>query len=270
VLRGGGGGGGGERSDGGGTRGRFIDNPYYDPSDVHSSKKLYRTGDKVRRLADGNLEFIGRFDEQVKIRGFRIELAEVEKQLVCIEDVADAAVTVNESHTGDKRLIGYIVPSIEVQTNNSCAFIESIRQELKVFLPEYMQPSIIVILDALPLTINGKVDKKSLPAPDMNQQINNYVEPRNEMEHILCEIWGSILGLDKVSVTENFFDLGGHSLLAMRMLTRLESEIGVEVSISTFFMYPDIASIAAYLDAIKLMPENIADDNVENLEEGLI
>lgn len=252
------------------TEEKFIDNPYYKAGDTLQSKKLYRTGDIVRWLDNGNLEFIGRIDEQVNVRGYRVELGEIEQQLLSIEEVADAAVTINESPSGDKRLAGYVIAEKGASSREPQMYIDAVRKVAATKLPEYMLPSVFVVLDEFPLTPNGKVDKKSLPAPDVTGQQTDYIAPRSEVEKLLCCIWEEILGLEKIGVTDNFFNLGGHSLLAMRMLTRLEVEVGVEISISTLFMYPDIASIAAYIDAVKLMPEATNDSGAEPMEEGMI
>jgi amino acid adenylation domain-containing protein len=252
------------------TKEKFIKNPFFDANAAYSNEILYRTGDIVRWLDDGNLEFMGRIDDQVKIRGYRVELGEVEKQLISIKDVANAAVICDQSSSGDNRIVCYVVPETNIAANYQETYIDSLRKKLISKLPGYMLPSQFVVLEALPLTSNGKIDRNALPAPDLLGQHKDFVSPRSYMEKLICGIWEDILGLEKVSVANSFFDLGGHSLSAMRMLTRINVEVGIEVSISTLFMYPDVTSIAAYIDAVKLIPENIDDNNIEALEEGLI
>ncbi len=226
------------------TAEKFIPNPF---SDV-SSDRLYKTGDLVRWLPDGNLEYLGRSDDQVKIRGFRIELGEIENTLLAHESINDTVVTVREDD-GDKRIVAYVVSRDDLSADEPLAStqIDIWRQHLSQCLPEYMLPSSFVVLDELPLTSNGKVDRKALPAPDMSQQQDAYVAPITETEKVLCEIWQEILGLEQVGVTDNFFRLGGHSLLLIQLLARLQ-ETGRHSDVRTLFSTESLGELAALLD----------------------
>jgi hypothetical protein len=167
-------------------------------------------------LPDGNIEFLGRIDNQVKIRGYRIELGEIESVLGQHPTVQSSLVVVREDEPGDKRLVGYVVARPEVSFDAS-----EVRQYLKHKLPEYMIPSNFALLDELPLTPSGKVDRRALPAPDQNglQLANVYQPPRTPTEETLVTIWGKVLKVEKVGIYDNFFDLGGHSLLATQVMS---------------------------------------------------
>ncbi|WP_157375981.1 AMP-binding enzyme, partial [Burkholderia ubonensis] len=180
-----------------------------DPFGGLPGDRLYRTGDLVRWRADGNLDYLGRNDFQVKIRGFRIELGEIETQLARLPDVRDVAVIAREDVPGDKRLVAYLCPRAPASLD-----IESLRAHLKAHLPDYMVPSAFVCLEQLPLTPNGKLDRKALPAPDLDAlHTRRYEPPVGEVEHALADIWAQLLNVERVGRHDNFFDLGGHSLL---------------------------------------------------------
>ncbi|CAN2534202.1 D-alanine--D-alanyl+carrier+protein+ligase [Methylocapsa aurea] len=184
------------------TAERFVPNPF-----GHAGERLYRTGDLARYRADGNIEFLGRIDHQVKIRGFRIELGEIEAALTRLPQLREAVVIASEDGRGDKRLVAYVVAA-----EGAALEIAELRGALARELPDYMIPAAFVALDALPLTPNGKIDRRALPAPDLDAQIaHRYVAPRNATEEALCRIFADVLGIDRVGVDDDFFQLGGHS-----------------------------------------------------------
>ncbi len=213
----------------------FVPNPLSrDPKDI-----VYRTGDYGRLLDDGNLEFVGRKDHQVKIRGVRVELAEVENVLRSHESVRDVAVIDREDAIGNKYLCAYVVLDDEVES-------EALKQHAGQSLPEFMIPSAFISLDALPRNVNGKLDRKALPAPSADRV---YVAPRNQMEDEVAAIWAGILGLERVGIHDNFFTLGGHSLLATQVISRVRLMIGVEVPLRRFFENPTVAGLSAFVQA---------------------
>ncbi|OKI08161.1 non-ribosomal peptide synthetase [Streptomyces sp. CB02923] len=225
------------------TATRFVADPYADLFGGHGSR-MYRSGDLARRRADGALEYFGRADQQVKLRGFRIELGEIEAVLAAHPAVADTAVVVREDAPGDKRLVGYAVPATGAAPDPA-----ALRDHAAAELPAHMVPSAVVLLDRLPLTGNGKLDRKALPAPDRPAATGR--PPRTPREELLCSVFAEVLGLDRVGVEDNFFDLGGHSLLAVRLAGRVKAVLGTEVSIGTVFQSPTVAALDAALDAVR-------------------
>ncbi|MBO1055966.1 MAG: amino acid adenylation domain-containing protein [Dolichospermum sp. JUN01] len=229
------------------TQEKFIPNPfdnskfkrpYRNAKDVQNSK-LYKTGDLARYLPDGNIEYLGRIDNQVKIRGFRIELGEIEAVLSQLGDVQASCVIVREDITGDKRLVGYIVPQKEVTPT-----VSELRQFLKAKLPEYMVPNAFVILDSLPLTPNGKIDHRALPAPDLHREFKHkYVAPRTPVEEMLAQIWAQVLKVEQVGIEDNFFTFGGHSLLATQLVSHIRNIFQVELPLRELFAAPTIAEL---------------------------
>ncbi|MBZ4423367.1 condensation domain-containing protein, partial [Myxococcus sp. RHSTA-1-4] len=205
--------------------------------------RLYRTGDLARWRRDGVLEFLGRADAQVKVRGYRIELAEVEAALLAFPGVAQAVPLVREDVAGDKRLVGYVASPESLD-------VAALRAFLKGRLPEYMVPSALVRLDALPLTANSKVDRKALPAPSsaLAPSSESYVAPRTPSEELLAGIYAQVLGVERVSITDSFFDLGGHSLLATRVVSRIRASFGVELPLRELFQAPTVAALAERID----------------------
>lgn len=214
-----------------------------DPFSAVPGARLYRTGDLVRRLASGDIEFLGRVDNQVKIRGFRIELGEIESALALHAEVRQAVVVARADGLGERQLVAYIVKG------SGALNAEQLRAFLKVRLPEFMIPPVIVILDALPLTPNGKVDRNALPAPDRSRPDLRAVfqAPRTAAEQAIAGIWTSVLGVDRVGIDDNFFDLGGHSLLMTRVHARLRSVMSASLSLVELFQYPTVRTLAARL-----------------------
>ena len=211
---------------GGLTAERFVANPY-----GAEGSRLYSTGDLARRLADGNLEFMGRADDQVKIRGFRIEPGEIEDALLWHPDVRQAVVMARERDGGEKQLVVYCVG-----VEGRAPVAEDLRLHLLATLPQYMAPAAFVFLDELPLTPTGKLDRRALPAPELSGQLEQrYEGPRTPTEEILAHIWAEVLGLDRVGVSDNFFVLGGHSLLATQVMARVRESLGVEVPVRVLF-----------------------------------
>ncbi|WP_293092302.1 non-ribosomal peptide synthetase [Moorena sp. SIOASIH] len=233
------------------TEQKFIPNPFSN----ESGSRLYKTGDLARYLPDGTIEFLGRIDHQVKIRGFRIELSEIEAVLTQHPDVLCGVVIDREDRPGNKRLVAYVVPKVELAISN-------LRDFLKTKLPDYMIPSAFVLMEALPLTPNGKVNRRALPAPDSFTQVgeDNFVAPQTPMEKILASIWAEVLGLKRVGINDNFFELGGSSLQAAFLVSKLEEEINRNVSVKLLFQHPTIAELAAAI--------NILLAEVGNREQG--
>ncbi|MGW4806733.1 phosphopantetheine-binding protein, partial [Kitasatospora sp. NPDC004272] len=204
----------------------------------------YRTGDVVRRRPDGLLDFLGRADDQVKIRGYRVEPGEIEDALSTDQDVAQAAVVVREDTPGVKRLVAYLVPS-----EGTLISAAAIRRTLAARLPEYMVPSAFVVLDALPLTVNGKLDRPALPAPRAEHFTTGAERraPRHPSERAVHEAFAEVLGLPEVGIDENFFDLGGHSLLAMELLQRLRTDFEGDLRLPDLLARPTVSALAEFL-----------------------
>ncbi len=222
------------------TAGRFVADPF-----AHlfgeSGRRMYRSGDLARRRVDGTLEYFGRGDQQVKIRGFRIELGEIEAVLAAHPEVADVAVVVREDQPGDKRLVGYVVPAPGTDPVPA-----ALREHGAATLPVHMVPSAVVVLERLPLTGNGKLDRKALPAPGVPVTAGGRA-PRTVREEQLCSIFAECWAAVRRG-GDNFFDLGGHSLLAVRLAGRIRSAFGIEVSIGTVFQAPTPAALDTALD----------------------
>jgi amino acid adenylation domain-containing protein/thioester reductase-like protein len=242
------------------TANSFISSPFFSQG---GSPRLYRTGDLVRRLEDGNLEFTGRIDHQVKVRGFRIELGEIESLISQSGVVRDNLVVAQEDTMGSKRLVAYVATG---NTENSGAISSRLRQLLAERLPEFMVPSVIVELEALPLTAGGKVDRKALPKPG-RQAESVYVAPASPLEQTLVELWQDLLDLDHIGTTDNFFDLGGHSLLTVRLLARIQETVGQEIALNHFFASPTIGWLA---ETISNKGQTAAPDRCIGLEEEAV
>ncbi|RYZ45687.1 MAG: amino acid adenylation domain-containing protein, partial [Myxococcaceae bacterium] len=234
------------------TAERFVPNPF----GTEPGERMYRTGDKARWTQDGTLEYLGRIDFQVKLRGFRIELGEIEVALQSHPDIQDATVLVREDVPGDQRLVAYVVssaapgptttpgpnaapgPNVALEPNALRAF-------LKQRLPDYMVPATFVTLATLPLTANGKVDRKALPAPEAStQQRERYVAPRTSTERQLAELWAQVLRIKRIGRQDHFFELGGHSLLATQVVSRVRAAFGVELPLRALFEAPTLEQLA--------------------------
>jgi amino acid adenylation domain-containing protein len=244
------------------TAERFVPNRFSSTPGA----RLYRTGDLAKYLADGGIEYLGRADHQVKIRGFRIELGEIEHALLDQPAVKEAVVLAHARESGDKYLAAYVVPS----AGESIA-PEALRDALRASLPDYMVPAFFVALDAMPLTSNGKIDRRKLQAPDASALAQRvYVAPRTELEHRIVGVWSEILGLpaERIGVQDNFFALGGHSLLATMIISRLNGLLEVELSVRDIFIADTLEALASIaqeriaarrdtrIDAIARLPRN--------------
>ncbi|MBZ5520985.1 MAG: amino acid adenylation domain-containing protein [Acidobacteriia bacterium] len=220
------------------TARRFIPDPFA----TEAGARMYRTGDIVRWLPAGSLDFIGRADDQVKIRGFRIEPGEIEAVLKTHEEVRDALVIARE-YGGQRQLVAYVV----ARRQEILEELEPIlREHLSLRLPDYMSPSAMVVLPSWPLTISGKVDRQALPVPELRRK-EEYHAPQTQEEEILCGVFAESLSLDRVGVDDNFFSLGGHSLIAMRVVSRVRAVLGVELAVRTLFEAPSVRKLAARL-----------------------
>lgn len=215
-----------------------------DPFSNKPGARLYKTGDLARMLPDGNIQYMGRADHQVKIRGYRIELGDIDAALSQYPDIREAAVIVREDGVGEKRLVAYVVS----KTNTNLGF--ELRGYLKEKLPEYMVPSTFVMLDAMPLTPNGKIDRRALPSPSQARPPleQSFVAPRNSTEQQLAQIWSQLLEIQLIGIHDNFFELGGHSLLIAKMMFQLEEIFQVKLPLSNFFEAPTIEGLAGLID----------------------
>jgi acyl carrier protein len=251
------------------TAERFIADPFC-PGGL-----LYKTGDLGRYREDGNIEFLGRGDNQVKIRGLRIELGEVEAALMEHESVHRAAVLVREDGAANDLIVAYVVPA----DGRSVAHSE-IRRHLKTRLPDYMVPPVFVVLDALPLTANGKLDQRALPPfdPAFPRNPDGYVAPRSELEEKLARIWAKLLKTERIGIFDNFFELGGHSLLAAQVIARIRKYVGVEIPVRTLFEEPTVSALAEAVDKARaagisprapIVPRGSAGRTREQLEARL-
>ena len=226
------------------TAERFVPDPF----SAEPGARLYRTGDLVRWLPDGTLEFLGRTDHQVKIRGFRIELGEIEAALGQHPRVREAVVLAREDAPGERRLVAYVVGGPE-----GAPTLDGLRDHLRDRLPEHMVPSAFVVLDALPLTPHGKIDRGALPAPGESRPEleGGFAAPRTPVEEVIAAVWCDVLGLDSVGTADDFFALGGHSLLAARVVARLRESFGVDLPLRAIFESPTVAHLAGVVEAAR-------------------
>jgi len=227
------------------TAERFLPDPF----SPEPGARFYRTGDLARLRPDGNLEFVGRLDHQVKIRGFRVELGEIDAALLDHPGVERAVTVLREDRAGDKRLVAYVVP----MAGGPAVTPADLRSSLLARLPEWMMPSAYVIMAALPIDSNGKVDRRALPAPGAARpELGQAFEPaRNPVEEVLVTIWAEALGLERVGINDDFLALGGHSLLATRVVSRARDILGVELPVRTLFENPTVARLAGLIEAAR-------------------
>ena len=216
------------------TEEKFVKNPF-------GEGRMYKTGDLARWLPDGNIEYLGRIDEQVKIRGFRIELGEIESKIREIESIKDCAVIAKADSTGDKAIYAYYTSEEEVS-------VSEIRDRLSESLPEYMVPAYMMQIDAIPVTRNGKLDKRALPEIEA-KAAKEYIAPRNDIEEKICAIFSEILNVEQVGVKDSFFELGGHSLRATRLVNRIEAETGTRIALKDVFIHPTVEQLAVLAGA---------------------
>ena len=242
----------------------FVENPFSNASNA----KLYKTGDLVRWLPDGNLEFLGRKDYQVKIRGYRIELGEIEAKLQALEPIQQAVVEVKETTAGGKQLVGYLTTNEEIGS-------PEIMSQLKEHLPEFMVPQAYVMLAELPMTPSGKVDRKALPDPEIN--IEAYVAPSTKVERQLVGIWAAILEMEEqeIGVTQSFFEIGGHSLKAINLTNKIKEVFSIEISLKEIFQNNTVSALAEIIDDYSWLNDEQIDQsddkaNQENEEFGII
>ncbi|HEY0739061.1 MAG TPA: amino acid adenylation domain-containing protein [Herpetosiphonaceae bacterium] len=223
------------------TAERFIPSPFAEDAGA----RLYRTGDLARYRSDGSLEFLGRIDHQVKVRGFRIELGEIETVLRRHPAVHETVVVAREDRAGLAQLVAYIIPAQEQMPSNA-----DLRSFVREDLPDYMIPSVFVFLERFPLTPNGKIDRKVLPASDLERsaRASSYVAPRTSMEQQLVQIWQELLPAPAIGVTDDFFDLGGHSLLAVRLMVQIQKQLGQTLPLAALFQASTIERLARILD----------------------
>ena len=226
-----------------------------DPFEAVGGGRLYRTGDRARFRRDGVVEFLGRLDDQVKVRGYRIEPGEVEAVLNQHPSVQEAAVVAREGKGGDARLVAYLTPAASSTTRrpetgaDPEAMLLDVQAHLGTKLPRYMVPSQWVVLDELPRTPNGKLDRRALPAPQQGEVGRDaYVAPRSTIEERLADIWADVLGRERVSVEADFFALGGHSLLAIKVMSRVREAFEVDLPLSSLFSAPTVASLSALVE----------------------
>ena len=237
------------------TAEKFVPHPF----SAEGGARLYRTGDRVRYLPNGELEFLGRLDQQVKLRGFRIELEEIQNQLTELPGINAAVVTARQDEPGDRKLVAYITldeNGHHAEVLDHDEIIAGLRRDLQLRLPEYMVPSAFVILDEFPLTANGKLDRRALPLPGFTSLSGEYVAPATEMETALAEIWAELLKVDPntISARANLFELGGHSLMLIRLVTEIRNRFEVELSIKDVMERPQL----------NLLAERIFEANLKN------
>jgi acyl carrier protein len=252
------------------TAEKFLPNPF-----ATDGARLYKAGDLARYKEDGNIDFLGRIDHQVKIRGFRIELSEIEATLGQHPAVEEVVVLACEDTPGNRQLVAYIVAD-----HSCCVSSEELREFIRASLPEYMVPTAFVMLEAIPLTRNGKVDRRALPAPDHARPDlkGAFIAPRSEAEKVVAKLWANILNIEQVGVYDNFFNLGGHSLMATRIIFRLRDIFRVSLPLRALFEQPTVSGLVDTMaemlggrDAVDeiaqvyLAIENLSEDEVKSI-----
>jgi amino acid adenylation domain-containing protein len=239
-----------------------------DPFSPELGARMYRTGDVVRWLPDGTLDFLGRIDHQVKIRGYRIELGEIEAALSALDGVEHAVVLAREDVPGDKVLVGYVVAASAASAASATVRSEHLKTKLATTLPKYMVPTAFVMMESLPLNSNGKVDRKQLPAPDFAAAAAVYVEPRTATERVVADAFQALLRVDRAGVDDDFFALGGHSLLAIRLVTRIGQQLDVSVPVRVLFEAPTVSRLAAHVDRVRLAAPGVRLQRVADREHA--
>jgi len=243
------------------TAERFIPHPFSGVPGAH----LYRSGDRGRYLASGEIEFLGRFDYQVKLRGFRIEPGEIESRLNAHPAIRAALVVLAEEEGRDRELVAYVVAQPQ-----QAPLPGELRSYLQASLPPYMIPGVFVLLAELPLTANGKVDRQALPAPggERPELASAYLAPRSETEAQLARLWSAVLGRERVGVRDNFFELGGHSLLATLLVSKMRQTFKVEIPLRTLFEHPTIAQLAQDIEERQARPQDIEAETIQAMPRG--
>ncbi|OOV89218.1 hypothetical protein MF4836_34125 [Pseudomonas sp. MF4836] len=243
---------------------RFMPDPFAE----QPGGRLYRTGDLARFNADGIIEYVGRIDHQVKIRGFRIELGEIEARLLEQDGIREAIVLAQASANG-LQLVGYVVPEdvrqVGTEPEVQASLREAIKGRLREHLPDYMVPAYLLFLEKLPLSPNGKLDRKALPKADASQMQQLYVAPRSELEQQVAAIWQEVLKLEQVGLTDSFFELGGHSLLATQVIVRVREQLGVEVPLKDLFIASNLQAFAEGIAALKSDSQPLQDELAKSL-----
>jgi len=244
------------------TSEKFVQNPY---AQDQWDQRMYLTGDLVRRLRDGRLEFVGRTDNQVKLRGFRIELGEIEKQILSNEWVREAVAIVHHDQLGEKRLVAYVVTHVG---DSQLFSTNDLKAELKAIMPNYMVPSYVIELDSMPLTANGKIDRTKLPEPNVKDTRSiEFIPPEDEVEIALAGIWCDLLNMEQVGRLDDFFDSGGHSLLATQLLVRIRQIYSVEMPVTTVFTHSVLSDLANAI--IELQLANYENEDIESLSSEI-
>ena len=251
---------------------RFISDPY----DGSTDARLYKTGDLARRHADGTLEYLGRNDHQVKIRGYRIELGEIEARLGSHSGVKQAVVCVREDLPGDKRLVAYVVPDRRLNRDSNLNS-ESLRAHVKRALPEYMVPGAVVLLENMPLTEHGKLDRRALPSPDQaTYESDRYEAPINPYETVVANLWKELVHVERVGRNDHFFEIGGHSVLALRLLFGIKERLGISLSVTDIYRNPVLRDLAHRLSAgdleeefVDLAREAVLDERIVPLSQSV-
>ncbi|MCO8171801.1 amino acid adenylation domain-containing protein, partial [Pseudomonas sp. 21LCFQ02] len=241
------------------TAERFVPDPHGEPG-----ARLYRSGDLVRERSDGVFDYQGRVDNQVKIRGFRVELGEIEARLLALDSVRDAAVVARPGPSG-QQLVGYVVAMQPALADDT--WRDSLKAGLRQVLPDYMIPAHVLLLERMPLTPNGKLDRKALPCVDASLLQREYLAPRSELEQQVAAIWAQVLGLERVGLNDNFFELGGHSLLVINIVSRIQLELGLQLVPQLLFQYPELGTLVAQLQ--QSAGEQIKDSTLSRLESLL-
>ena len=233
-------------------------------------ERLYKTGDLGRWRADGTIDYLGRNDHQVKIRGFRIELGEIEGQLARHALVKEAVVLAREDAPGDKRLVAYVI--LRSQSEEGAPVkVEELRAYLKASLPEHMIPSAFVVLLTWPVTPNGKLDRRALPAPELNAfATREYERPEGTIEESLADIWQGLLGVSRVGRRDNWFELGGHSLQLIKLVVGVAERFDVRVSVPAVFRYPTLQEMAQMIESLCLVKDEPMSSQEAQVEEGVI